>query len=122
VHALERCEAHPHGDGARAFYRAARRLELAARACQPDYHHRGSDGSVLGGNGNGVGVGLGGVGVGFAAGLAGAGLAAAAGAGWAGLTGGVGGKPPPAGGGAGAGAGEEKTVPPRVGNGAREAS
>jgi hypothetical protein len=37
VHALERCEAHPHGDGARAFYRAARRVELAARACQPEY-------------------------------------------------------------------------------------
>ena len=37
VHALERCEAHPRGDGARAFYRAARRVELAARACQPEY-------------------------------------------------------------------------------------
>ena len=41
VHALERCEAHPHGDGARAFYRAARRIELAARACQPDYRGEG---------------------------------------------------------------------------------
>ena len=42
VHALERCEAHPHGDGARAFYRAARRVELAARACQPEYRAGGS--------------------------------------------------------------------------------
>ena len=37
VHALERCEAHPHGDGARAFYRAARRVELAAG---PPHHTR----------------------------------------------------------------------------------
>ena len=41
AHALQRCEAHPHGDGARAFYRAARRVELAAMACQPQYKKRG---------------------------------------------------------------------------------
>ena len=40
AHALQRCEAHPHGDGARAFYRAARRVELAAMACQPQYKKR----------------------------------------------------------------------------------
>jgi hypothetical protein len=47
VHALERCEAHPHGDGERAFYRAARRVELAARACQPDYKQTPGSGSKL---------------------------------------------------------------------------
>ena len=47
VHALERCEAHPHGDGERAFYRAARRVELAARACQPDYKQTPASGSKL---------------------------------------------------------------------------
>mgnify|MGYP000011517578 CR=1 FL=1 len=45
AHALQRCEAHPHGDGARAFYRAARRVELAAMACQPQYKKRGGRGS-----------------------------------------------------------------------------
>ena len=45
VHALERCEAHPHGDGARAFYRAARRVDLAAMACQPQYKKRGGRGT-----------------------------------------------------------------------------
>ena len=35
-------QAHPHGDGARAFYRAARRVGLAARACQPEYRAGGS--------------------------------------------------------------------------------
>ena len=40
AHALQRCEAHPHGDGVRAFYRAARRVELAAMACQPQYKKR----------------------------------------------------------------------------------
>ena len=43
--ALQRCESHPHGDGARAFYRAARRVELAAMACQPQYKKRGGRGS-----------------------------------------------------------------------------
>jgi hypothetical protein len=47
VHALERCEAHPHGDGERAFYRAARRVELAARACQPDYKQTPGSGTKL---------------------------------------------------------------------------
>jgi len=51
--------AHPHGDGARAFYRAARRLELAARACQPDYHAAGGaareNGGGEGGGGSGGG-------------------------------------------------------------------
>lgn len=54
VHALERCEAHPHGDGARAFYRAARRLELAARACQPDYRQGTTGGNVGGGGAGGA--------------------------------------------------------------------
>ena len=45
AHALQRCEAHPHGDGARAFYRAARRVELAAMACQPQYKKRGGRGT-----------------------------------------------------------------------------
>jgi regulator of replication initiation timing len=45
AHALQRCESHPHGDGARAFYRAARRVELAAMACQPQYKKRGGRGS-----------------------------------------------------------------------------
>ena len=45
AHALQRCEVHPHGDGARAFYRAARRVELAAMACQPQYKKRGGRGT-----------------------------------------------------------------------------
>ena len=45
AHALQRCEAHPHGDGARAFFRAARRVELAAMACQPQYKKRGGRGT-----------------------------------------------------------------------------
>ena len=74
VHALERCEAHPHGDGARAFYRAARRLELAARACQPDYRQQQGQRSGSGGvSGGGGGGGHGASGAGSAGGGAGGG-------------------------------------------------